>query len=79
MIAPLNVPAMILLQRVEDDVCSLSTVEDVAKDMQLVDGEALYYVTESYDKVVGSSCGDDGIDDYLDVCRFVHVVATFVQ
>ena len=67
------------MERVHDDVCPGSAVEDVSEDVQLVDGEALNDVAESDDEVVGALSGDDGVDDTVDVCRLVHVVGAFVQ
>ena len=55
-IAPLYVPGVVLPQGVHDDMCAGSSVVDVAKDVQLVDGQALYDVAEGHDEVVGTSC-----------------------
>ena len=46
---------------------TLSTVIDVAKDMQLVDSQTLDDITDSNDEVVGTSGRDDGVDDAADV------------
>ena len=70
---------MILAQRVENDMCPLSAVVDVAKDMQLVDGQTLDDITNSNDKVVGTSGRDNGVDDAADIGGFVNIVGTLVH
>ena len=40
-----------------------ASVEDITQDMQLVDGQTLYDITDSNDEIVGSPRRDDGIDD----------------
>ena len=67
MIAPLDVPRVILSQRVHDLMGTRSSVVDIAQDMQLVDGQALDNVADGDDEVIGATCGDDGINDDIDV------------
>ena len=78
-VAPLYVPRVVLAQRVHDDVGARSAVEDVAQDVELVDGQPLYDVAECYDEVVGASCGDDGIDNDVDVGGLVVVLGALVE
>ena len=70
---------MILLQGVENDVCALSSVVDVAEDMQLVDGQSLDDVTDGYDEVVSASCGDNRIDNATNIGCLVYVISAFVH
>lgn len=64
---------------VEDDVGSRSTIVDVAEDVQLVYGKPLYHVSDGDDKVIGTACGYDGVDDDVDISCLVMVFCMFVQ
>ena len=77
--APLDVPAVVGLHRVEDEVRSRTTVVDVAEDMQLVDSQAVYHVADGDDEVVGAPRGDDGVDDGANVGGLVHILGVLVQ
>ena len=79
MIAPLDVPRVILTQGVEDDMGTRATIEDITQDMQLVDGQTLDDITDGNDEIVGSPRRDDGIDDDGYIGSLVLVVSTFVQ
>ena len=41
---------MVIRKRIHNDVCTRSSVEDIAKDMELIDGEALNEFANSFDK-----------------------------
>ena len=70
---------MIAAHLVEDDMCSWTTVVDVAQDMELVDGESLDDVSDGYNEVVGTPSADDGIHDDVDVGRLVMVFGMLMQ
>ena len=70
---------MVLAQGVENDMCASSTVVDIAKDVQLVDSQSLDDVANGDNEVVGTACGDDGIDDDIDVSGLVDVIGAFVK
>ena len=55
-VAPLDIPRVVLAQGVHDDVGTRTTIVDVAQNMQLVDCEALDNVTDGADKIVGTTC-----------------------
>ena len=76
MVAPLDVP---FAQGVHDDVWPRTSVVDIPKYMQAVDGKALYDVADGNDEVIGTAGGDDGVCNGADVGRFVHVVGAFVE
>ena len=78
-IAPLDVPRLVAAHHVHDDVRPRSAVVDVAQDVQLVDGQPLYDVTQGADEVVGAPRRDDGVHDDRHVGRLVLVVGTLVQ
>ena len=79
MIAPLDVPGVILAQRVHNLVGSRAAVVDVAEDVELVDGQPLYHVADGADEVVGSACRDDGVDDHGHIGGLVLILRTLVQ
>ena len=60
-VPPLDVPVMIVAKDVHDMMRSVSAVEDVAQDVEHVDGEPLYQVTERDDEVVGTAGADDAV------------------
>ena len=70
-VAPLDIPRVILAQCVHDDMGSWTTIVDVAQDMQLVDGQTLDDVTDGHDEIIGTTCGDDGINDHTDIGSLV--------
>ena len=79
MVAPLDVPRVILAQGVQYDVGPGPPVEDVAQDVQLVDGQTLDDVAYRNDKVVSTSRRDDRVYDDRHVCSLVNVIRTLVQ
>ena len=79
MIAPLYVPTVILSKAVEDDVCTGTTIEDVTKNMQLVDNKTLNDIGDSYNKVVCTSDIDNRLDDAFNVCTLVMVGVLLMQ
>ena len=78
-VTPLEVPTVIALHRVEDDMCAWTTVVDVAEDMEGVDGETLDHIGDGNDEIVGSAGRDDGIYDDIHVGSLVVVVGTLMQ
>ena len=78
MIAPLYVPRVILAQGIHDDMCTWAAIVDVAKYVQLVDGQTLDDVADGADKVVGTTCRYDGVDNHTDVGRLIVVAHTLV-
>ena len=78
-VAPLDIPRVILSEGIHDDVCPRASVVDVAQDMQLVDGKALDDVADSDDEVVSPACRYDGIDDDVHIGRLVMIGKTFVK
>ncbi len=78
-IAPLDVPRVILAQGVHDLMGARAAVVDVAEDMELVDGQALDHVADGHDEVVCPARGDDGVDDDTDVGGLVAVAQALVE
>lgn len=78
-VAPLNIPAMIVAHLVENDVCSWSAIVYVAEYMKLVDGESLYHIGNGYNEIVSTACRDDGIYDDIHVCSLVVIFRMLVQ
>ena len=70
---------MVTVEQIHEAVGSRPTVVDVAKDMKLVDGEALDDVGDGHDEVVGSSCGDDGVDDDIHVVGLVLILRPLME
>ena len=70
---------MVLAQGVENDMCTRSAIVDISKNVQLVDGQPLDDVANGDNEVVGTACGDNGIDDDIDVSGFVDVIGAFVK
>ena len=56
-----------------------ASVIDVAKDMQLVDGEALDHVADGFDKGIGTSCRNDSVNDDGHIGSLILVVSTLMQ
>ena len=60
-------------------MCALRpSVEDIAKDMELIDGEALNEFANSFDKSRSPSGADNSLDNHTDIGLLVSVVRTFV-
>ena len=55
MVAPRDVPIVVVGERVHDDVCAGTAVVDIAKNMQLVNSQPLYDGGDGDDEVVGTS------------------------
>ena len=70
---------MVLSQGVHNLVGSRTAVVDVAENMQLVDGQTLYDVTDSRDEIVSATGGYNRIDNDADVGGFVAVAETLVE
>ena len=60
-------------------MCPRSSVVDVTKDMELVDGQALDDITDGTDKVVGTTGRDNRIDNHTDVSSLVVIRETLVK
>ena len=58
---------MVIAKDVHDVMRPVSSVEDVAQDVERVDGQALDQLAEGDDEIVGSTGADDGINDYTDI------------
>ena len=78
-IAPLDVPRVVLAQGVHDDVGTRATIVDVAQYVQLVDGQALDDVTDGADEIISTTRRYDGVDNHADVGSLVVVAQTLVQ
>ena len=79
MIAPLDIPRVILSEGVHDLMGAGSSVIDVAEDMQLVDGQTLNHITDGTDEIVSTACGDNRIHDHCHIGGLVDVVSTLVE
>ena len=79
MIAPLNVPRVILSEGVHDFMGTWTTIVDITKNMQLVDGQTLNHITDSADEVVCTTCGNDGVHDDSHIGSLVDIVGAFVK
>ena len=78
-IAPLDIPRVVLAQGVHDDVGTRTTIVDVAKNMQLVDGQALDHITDGADKIISTTCRYDGVYNHAHVGGLIVVAQTLVQ
>ena len=78
-VAPLDVPRVVLAQGVHDDMCTRATIVDVAQDVELVDGQALDDVADGADEIVSTTCRYDGVDNHTDVGCLIVVAQTLVQ
>ena len=58
---------------------AMATVIDVTKNVERINSQPLYDVTQGYNEVVGTSRGDDGIDDNIYIGAFVIVIRPFVE
>ena len=79
MIAPLQVEIVAREQVIHDDMRPWPAVEDVAKDVQLVDAQLVDDVTDSDDEVSGLSYLHDCLDNPLHISIFIFVVRTLVE
>ena len=78
-VAPGDVPCVILCKGVENDVCSGATIVDVTQDVQTVDGQALYDCSNGTDEVVSTASGDNRIDDDIHIGSLVMVVGALME
>ena len=78
-VAPLDIPGVILSQGVHNLVGSRASVVDIAQNVELVDGQSLYDVADGTDEIVGASRRDDGIDNDGHVGSLVLVVCSLVE
>ena len=56
-----------------------TTVVDVAKDVKLVDSQALDHITDGADEIISAACGYDRVNDDAYVGSLVVVAQTLVQ
>ncbi len=70
---------MVLTHGVKDDMCTGTAVEDVAEDVQLVNGQSLDDVADGDDEIVCTTSGDDGVNNDVDIGGLVGVVRAFVE
>ena len=64
-VAPLHVDGVVSHEAVDDEVGARAAVEDVADEVQVVDGQALDERGQRADEVVGAAGVDDRADDAL--------------
>ena len=70
---------MVIAEDVHDVVRTMSAVEDVAQDVERIDGESLDQVTECNDEGIGTAGADDGIDNHFRICLLVRQHGILVQ
>ena len=79
MVAPGDVPVVITGQDVEHGVGTGASVINVAKDVELVDDEALDHVADGDDKLIGATNLDDRGDDGSHVVDLVLRVGMLME
>ncbi len=79
MVAPLDIKTLIHAKSVHDKVSSWAAVEDIAKDVQLVDAQTLDHIAERNDKIVGLPRRDDGLYDATEIGVLVIVSRRFMK
>ena len=47
--------------------------------MELVDGETLDNIAQRYDKIIGTTSGNNGVNDYRHILRLVGVVGALME
>ncbi len=78
-VAPRDVPMLVLAHHVENLMCPGTAVENIAEHVQVVYGEPLYDIGDGDDEVVGTAGGDDGVYDAIDICGLVDVFGALVE
>ena len=78
-VAPLQVPMLIAAQQVQNEVCTGATVIDIAQHMEQVDDETLNHVGDGNDEVVSPTCGNDGLDNPVDIGCLIHIIGTLMK
>ena len=68
-----------MAQGVHDDMRTGAAVVDVAKNVQLVDGQTLDDVTDGADEIIGTTCRYDGVYDYAYIGSLIVVAKALVQ
>ena len=63
MVAPLDIKIPHGGEHVQDLRCTRSAVEDIANDMQRVNGQRMNEIRYGYQQLIGTAGLDDGIDD----------------
>ena len=59
-------------------MCTRPTIVDITEDMELVDGQSLDDITNGDNEVVGTACGDDGVDNHTYIGSLVVVGETLM-
>ena len=62
-VAPLDIEILVLRQRVHYQMCARPAVIDIAKDVELVDGQTLYDIADGYDERPGLTGRDYRLHD----------------
>ena len=78
MIAPLDIPIMVIAEDIHDMMRSVSSVKDVAQDMERVNGQSLDQVTKCCDESIGAAGTDNGINDDFRICLLVRKHGVFM-
>ena len=73
-VAPLNVQAVVIQQKVDDAVGLPAPVVDVADDMKVVDGQALDERGQGFDELVPVFQGQDGVIYFFMITKLVVVL-----
>ena len=79
MITPLDIPIVVIAEDIHDMMRPVSSVEDIAQNMERVDGKSLNQVTKCCNESIGTAGTDNGIDDDLRICLLVRQHGVFMQ
>ena len=79
MISPLDIEVVVGAEYVHNLVGIRTTIEHIAEDVKLVDGELLNKVADGNYEVVGTVDIDDGADDYIYISLLVRVESRLVE
>ena len=77
MIAPLNVKAVVSHQRVHDLIRSVSSVVNIAENMQMINDEPSHQPRKCFYEIVGIANADNSVDDLLVVGFLVRYIRLF--
>ena len=79
MIPPLHVHIVVVHYGVHDMLCAGASIKYIPYEVEPVNGKTLDRGRDSYDKVVGTICCYDSVEDTSDIGTFVGVNPIFVQ
>ena len=79
MVTPLYVPVFVCAEQVENQVSAWSTVEDISKNVQLVDDQSLDDIAYRYDEIICAPSINNGVDDTFYIGGFVNVLRVFMK